>query len=238
MSYHRKRFAVVGTSAENQRIEHLLQQTTLDIPFSVQVGAKPHQENTIGHLGQLASIIRVHGVNEVVFSGKDVESKDIIDLMSQLDHQSLDFKIAPPESLSIIGSNSIDTSGDLFILNTNSILKPVNRRNKRTLDLLIVIISLLTLPITLCVQKMPMSFLKNLFNVCLGKKTWIGYAEMSDETLRLPKLKPGVLNVQSHMKELSTDPELALRLNMVYARNYKAFKDLRLIFSQWRKLGS
>lgn len=236
--HQRKRFALVGSASEIQRIEHLIQQTTFDVPFKVHVGVEPQQEKAVGHLSQLESIIRVHGVNEVVFSGKDVESKEIIDLMSQLDHRSLDFKIAPPESLSIIGSNSIDTSGDLFILDTNSILKPANRRNKRTLDLLIVLICVLTLPITLLLQRKPLSFLRNCVDVLRGKKTWMGYAKMPNDALRLPKLKAGVLNVQSHMKELSTDPELALRLNMVYARNYKALKDLRLIFSQWRKLGN
>jgi len=44
--------------------------------------------------------------------------------MHTLVSADVDFKIAPPESLSIIGSNSIDTAGDLYIIDVNSISKP------------------------------------------------------------------------------------------------------------------
>jgi len=56
--------------------------------------------------------------------------------MAQLgDSKKVSYKIAPPESMSIIGSNSIDTAGDLYVIDINSVSKDVNRRNKRVIDI-------------------------------------------------------------------------------------------------------
>ena len=49
--------------------------------------------------------------------------------------KGVEFKIAPPESLSIIGSNSIDTAGDLYVIDVNNVGRPENRREKRLLDI-------------------------------------------------------------------------------------------------------
>ena len=52
--------------------------------------------------------------------------------LTQLD---IEYKIAPPESISIIGSNSIHTAGDLYVVNINSISKRSNKRKKRVFDI-------------------------------------------------------------------------------------------------------
>lgn len=235
----RKRFALVGSLEEIDRIQYLLRQTSFDPPFTVKVNPSEDEDNSfVGHLSQLKEIIRVHRINEVVFSGKDLEAKTIIDQMSDLDHHYLDFKIAPAESLSLIGSNSIDSSGDLFILDTNSILKPANLRNKRTFDLLVCLLTILVFPIALVVQKQPLGFIKNWVKVAVGKSTWIGYAAMKESHLRLPKIKNGILSVRDGVANLPKDQDLAVKLNMVYARNYKVGKDLKTLLSSWRNLGT
>ena len=235
----RKRYALVGSMEEINRIHYLLRQTSFDAPYTVNVSLEGSGDSSyVGNLQQLKEIIRVHRINEVVFSGKDLESKTIIDQMSDLDHRSLDFKIAPAESLSIIGSSSIDSSGDLFILDTNSIIKPVNHRNKRTFDLLICVLAVLFLPFVLVLQKQPFGFVKNWFSVLFGKKTWVGYASMPDRQIRLPKIKKGVLTVIDGLKNLPEDHGLAVKLNMVYARNYKVGKDLKTLLTSWRNLGA
>ncbi|MGB1031669.1 MAG: glycosyltransferase, partial [Flavobacteriales bacterium] len=234
-----KRFALVGSMEEIDRIQHLLRQTSFDPPFAVKVSPESiNNTEYVGSLNQLKEIIRVHRINEVVFSGKDLESKTIIDQMSDLDHRSLDFKIAPAESLSLIGSNSIDSSGDLFILDTNSIIKPANQRNKRTFDVLICLLTLAILPVVLVFQKQPLRFIKNWFGVALGRKTWVGYEAMNEGRLRLPKIKKGVLSVSDGLLNLPKDPGVGVKLNMVYARNYKVGKDLKTLLSSWRNLGA
>lgn len=235
-----KRYALVGSDEEIDRIEHLMQQTRSGMPFRVHVavnGQGSSASNGVGNVSQLDEIIRVHKINEVVFSGKDLEAKTIIEHMSTLDHRGLDFKIAPPESLSIIGSNSIDASGDVFILDTNAISKSSNKRNKRTLDVILSLLLLMVSPIFMWFQKQPFGFLRNLFQVLFGRKTWVAYAESSTK-LRLPKIRNGVIPVNFKLKGLNSGGEVNERLNVVYARNYQVRKDLRLLFNAWRDLGA
>lgn len=235
-----KRYALVGSDEEIDRIEHLMQQTRSGMPFRVHVGVGDEvssASNGVGNVSQLDEIIRVHKINEVVFSGKDLEAKTIIEHMSTLDHRGLDFKIAPPESLSIIGSNSIDASGDVFILDTNAISKSSNKRNKRTLDVILSLLLLIISPIFMWFQKQPFGFLRNIFQVLFGRKTWVAYAESSTK-LRLPKIRNGVIPVNFKLKGLDSGGEVNERLNVVYARNYQVRKDLRLLFNAWRDLGA
>lgn len=50
--------------------------------------------------------------------------------MLKMVSSNVDFKIAPAESFSIIGSNSIETAGDLYTIDINSISRTQNVRKK------------------------------------------------------------------------------------------------------------
>ena len=100
--------------------------------------------------------------------------------MSELKDQQVDYKIAPPESLSIIGSNSINTSGDLYVIDINAITKMSNRRNKRLLDIIVSFVLLVLYPIDLFFVKNPLQLLVNLFSVLFSRKSLVGYTTYKD----------------------------------------------------------
>ena len=72
----------------------------------------------LGELARLEEILKIYKLNEIIFSAQDIQSKEIISYMSQIP-KSLEIKIAPSKSTFIIGSNSIHSQGDLYILNKN-----------------------------------------------------------------------------------------------------------------------
>jgi hypothetical protein len=158
--------------------------------------------------------------------------------MSELQNPNVDFKIAPPESLSIIGSNSINTAGDLYTLNLNSINKTINRRNKRSLDFISSILLLTSLPLTVFLTKKPIGYLRNIFLVMFARKTWVGYCYT--ETLdsdKFPRLKPGVLNPAAALSSKNLNESTLERLNLLYARDYKIKNDINIILKGFRHLG-
>jgi GT2 family glycosyltransferase len=234
-----KRFVVVGSSEEAARVENLLSQTMVT---AVNVGIVSPAEsvktdNHLGDISQLEEIITIYNVDEVIFCAKDLKSQQIIELMSGIERRSLDFKIAPPESLYIIGSNSIDTSGDLYILDVNSITRSENLRNKRLLDFFVTILLIATLPINLLVVRKKGGYLGNLVSVFFGRKSWVGYGEMSAEKqFRLPKIKRGIL---TPVDSLATKPgeDTANKLNVVYAKDYRVSNDFRILWKGFRNLG-
>ena len=231
-----KRFAIIGADDEVHRIQELLAQTVNPKVEVVSVASGAHLEKgQVGSDEQLEEIIRVHNVDEVVFSGKDVSAGRIIELMGRTNGMGVDYKIAPPDTLYMIGSNSIDTSGDLLMLETNGIHRPANRRNKRLFDVVSALLLLLTLPVSILPVSNKGGFISNLFAVLVGRKSWVGYARTAKSSGRLPGMQSGVISPATG-KQIEKE-ELIHKLNVIYARDYKVRKDLGLVWKYYRELG-
>jgi hypothetical protein len=232
-------FAIVGNADEIDRVSIIIQQTYLNIGTIVRINTGNNtEENFDGNLSQLSEIVRIWKLNSVIFCAKDVTSSDIIGTMSSMESDDIEFKIAPPETLYIIGSNSIDTSGDVYILDVNSIAKTNNQRVKRTFDVAASLVMLATLPIMVLAQQKPIGFLSNLIQVFIGKKSWVGFCSgTSSSTFKLPKIKSGVLHPLSHLAPIQRTEENIQKLNIVYAKDYKVSTDLSIVSKNWRKLG-
>jgi hypothetical protein len=186
----------------------------------------------------LNDTVRVHAIDEVVFCAKDVSSSDIISFMSSVSDGSLEFKIAPPESLYIIGSNSIETSGDVFILDVNSVSKKENRRSKRWFDFAACLVLLPVFPLVVVLQKKPVGFCSNWLSVLIGKKTWVGYNLQGHSAAQLPSLRPSVIHTNSHLAHSRLAPEQVLKLNILYAKDYRLSNDVRMLLRSYREWGS
>lgn len=232
-----KRFIIVGHADEATRVADLLHKTLINPSFIGLINVDQDAEKTngfIGSLNQINDIISIYNIDEVIFCAKDLPAQNIIDIMTQLQKKEVDFKIAPPESLSIIGSNSINTTGDLYVIDINSVGKPNNLRNKRLFDLLIAFILLPLIPAVMWIIRKPFGFLVNILRVLVGNRTWVGY---SSYNIALPGIKKGVLNPTDVLQNKKIDSDTALRLNMLYARDYKIGTDLNIIWKGFRNLG-
>lgn len=231
-----KRIVIVGSIEESDRVHQLLKQTTIKTSFVGYIctnKAEVRNKYDIGSIEQLPDYIKIYEIDEIIFCAKDISAQQIISLMLQMGNARVDYKIAPPESLSVIGSNSIDTSGDLYTIDVNSITKPENRRLKRTFDLAA---SILFLPFFVFMSlfiKQPLRFFRNIILVLVGKKSWIGYTD--HETL--PTVKSGVLTPSTVLgKDLNK--ETANRIDMLYAKDYKLSNDFKILFRGFKELGS
>jgi len=236
-----KRFVIIGEKEEAERVSELLQQTGMNPAFTGLVSFRHHRSNAngfIGHMGQIKEIITIHKINEIIFCAKDIPAQVIIDMMSNLKDEQVDYKIAPPESLSIIGSNSINTSGDLYVIDINSIIKRANRRNKRMLDFLVSLTLLIFYPVFLFLVKKPIGLFRNIFSVLFAWKSWVGFSPHTElEMHRLPEIKQGVLNPLDAFKHKHMPDEAIARLDLLYARDYKLTNDLNIVIKGYRNLG-
>jgi len=233
-----KRIAIVGDREEYDRVTGLLKETHIKPAFtgfvSTEEQAVTGEPGWLGYVDQLSEIIQIHQVQEIIFCSKNLSSQQIISQMLQLVSAEVDFKIAPPGSLSIIGSNSIDTAGDLYVIDFNSVSKPHNKRNKRVFDLLLSLLLLALLPIILLLQRKPFGFLSNLVRVLFGARTWVGYEAGADP--RLPLIKKAVLPPYAHLN--ISDTEARNRVNLSYSKNYRVENDLAIILKNFRSLGN
>lgn len=234
-----KRYAIVGSEEEVHRIEQLLIQTRVQEPWWVGVApSEMKSELHIGDINQLEEVIRVHNIDEVIFSGKDVSSAQTIDLMSSTASEGLDFKIAPSDTLYMIGSNSIDTNGDLFMLEANGIHKSANKRNKRVLDGVIALLLLVSLPFSILFVTKKWGFVKNIFAVLFGFASWVGYAKVTLQPQGLPPLRKAVLSSELGLPPGPKNEDTLMKMNMIYARDYRVRKDFILLVKHFKHLGN
>jgi O-antigen biosynthesis protein len=236
-----RRYAIVGDPEEAGRVAAMIQKSELEPGFIGMVhptGDGSHAEGFIGNISQLTEIVEIYNINEVIFCSRNLPPQDIIDQMSLLQKLGPEFKIAPPESLYIIGSNSINTSGDLYVLNLNSIARPHNKRNKLLFDYAVSFILLAALPVMLIVVRKPFRFLRNLFLVLSGIRTWVGYSgHQPDEHHRLPRIRKGVISTADTLRVKNPGPDLAYSLDLLYAKDYRLVNDMKAILRGIRKLG-
>jgi hypothetical protein len=245
---NKKRFAVVGEADEAKRVSNLLSQTSLQPGF---IGLISHESNSgkkdaafMGSIEQIKEIIDIYKIDELIFCAKNLSSEKIIDYMAQLGNSNVDFKIAPPETMYIIGSNSIDTSGDLYVIDFNSINKIANRRNKRLLDVITSLLFFLTSPLLCLLMKQPLNFILNCLRVLFGWRTWVGYMDVKEKEVsqphqkKLPILRKGVISSFEQIKNIENSNENIKRINLLYSKDYTVWKDLLLIIKGFRSLGN
>lgn len=233
-----KRIAVIGEEQEFIRVSALLKETSVKPSFLGFVSAEQngvHNAHYIGKFSQIDEIIKVHEINEIIFCAKDISSQFIINNMLTLVSSGVDFKIAPPESLSIIGSNNIDTAGDLYMIDVNSISKSSNKRNKRVLDVSLSLAILISSPVLIFQQKNKLNFYMNCFKVLFGFYSWVGYGKHVDKSL--PEIKPSVL-FPAMLSQVDLDYNKTKLVNLRYAKDYKTEKDLVIVWKCRSKLDS
>jgi O-antigen biosynthesis protein len=233
-----KRIAIVGHSTEATRVKNLLEDSQIQSELAgfIAIDNTDRGQNYIGQIEQLSEIIRINRINEIIFCAENISSAQIIRAMLDLTQLDVEYKIAPPESISIIGSNSIHTAGDLYVVNINAISKAGNQRKKRMFDIGVTVICLFLSPALLWFYNQKLNFINNIFSVLWGKKSWIGYIPNQKTTNNLPVLKPGILHPGDLFPELSLDDEKVIRLNMLYAKDYSISTDTEILFKGWRNL--
>ena len=234
-----KRIAIIGEEQEFNRVSALLKETQANPSFVGFVSAENngvHNPNYIGKIIQIDEVIKVHQINEIIFCAKDISTQFIINNMLTLVSSGVDFKIAPPESLSIIGSNNIDTAGDLYMIDVNSISKSSNKRNKRLLDIGVSILVLIFSPILFFIQEKKQNYFLNFLNVLFGFYSWVGYGKLTDKSL--PQIKRSILSPSMLISADIVDSDKVKLANLRYAKDYKVEKDILLIWKCRKKLGA
>lgn len=234
-----KRFAIVGTQEETDRVSNIIRQTNRGsfTITNVSPGSDFDNADYVGSIDQLKDIVMIYKINELIFCAKNLSSQLIISSMAMLD-PGTNCKIAPPESLYIIGSNSIDSAGDLYMLDVNAINRVNNKRSKRSIDIIFSLLFSIFSPILLFIVKEKANFIRNIFQVLFAKKSWVGYAESNVDTIhQLPYIKPGVLSPVSEFPN-STDPAFIIKMNIIYAKDYRTSIDIRIILKGLKLLGN
>jgi GT2 family glycosyltransferase len=236
----RRRIIIIGNKKESDRVYSILKQTQIkpELIGIVSPDEKNPKSDFIGNISQIRDIVEINKVDELIFCAKDMTSQSIIKTMLQFTDKNIDFKIAPPESLSVIGSNSINTAGDLYIVNFNTISRSLNRRKKRMLDISISLLLIISCPVSIFFVKNPLQYFVNVFAVLPGIYSFVGYYGTTGGLhTNLPNLKKGILSPLDGLNRKITNKKLIEKVNMLYAKDYKIINDLSILYKGFSCLG-
>lgn len=231
-----KNLLLVGSLAETQRAKHLLNEA--QVRKNIIGIVAPTIENQritnqyLGNLTQLPDLVRIYRIHEIIFCSKDILNKDIIRLMTELCKQDVIYKILPEGSQSIIGSHDKNARGELYTIDPRfRLAAPMHRRHKRLFDIILSLCLFTLFPVIVWIMLNKFNFIKNIFQVFIGNKTWVGYA--SEVTTRdLPKIAQAILSPRLALENtpLSNDRSTLEKLNFLYAKNYEFSDDLRFVY--------
>ncbi|MEO8591423.1 MAG: hypothetical protein ABI432_18730, partial [Flavobacteriales bacterium] len=229
----RQRILAIGGAEEAKHALALLWQTHFGL------GRQEHMDageaNAADAVQQVRRKIRRHGIDEVVFCAKDLEWGRIIELMEELRRSGAMFKIAQPAREFIIGPSSIESISDLHIMEQHAVHSSAGRRTKRIIDVFVALLLLLTAPLSIWFIDAKAGSIRNWWQVLLGRKSWVGYHRGNEGALKLPAIKRGILDP---LLENGPVSDLVVsRVNITYAKDYRAWDDLRLVIRGFRSLG-
>jgi GT2 family glycosyltransferase len=219
----KKRFGIIANAEEFNRIEELLGLTYPEIDHIQQINPSTDSLNTT----ELQDIIRVHQINELIFSAKDFGASNTIQLMADTANLSLEYKIAQPDTSYLIGSSSIDQAGAYYNLHFDALQLPANKRLKRLFDVLMSLIFLCLSPLLIWKYKNPQRFMRNLVQIALGQLSFVGIGTPSPSS---KKVKGFILRPQ-----FNQDQAFDLQA-FIYMKSYRLSYDLLSVWNQLHML--
>lgn len=239
-SDRKNKIFIVGEIDEAKRVSEILKQISTNINILGFISPNgTESEDYIGDIKQIDEIIKIFKADEVIFCSKNLSSEHIISRMLQLSDLNIKVKIAPEDSFSIIGSNSINLVEDMYTVDINSILSQSNRRLKIIFDLIFSLILLFTFPITMFLVESKTGFIKNIFRVLSLKKSWVGFYKSNFSVRKnKQKIKSGILSFADTFSSLEfLNEKIIYNLNISYAKDYKISSDIQIVLKAFKKLG-
>ncbi|MEP6597639.1 MAG: glycosyltransferase family 2 protein [Ginsengibacter sp.] len=228
---------VVGTPGEYARAHEIMQHCGMEENILGRVIVNGESEtNAIGNIGQIMQLVNMYPVKEIILCEGKLSFKKLIELVKVMPrHVRIMFHSSCSES--IIGSEGKDIAGRYVAPRSNfKLASVVDKRNKQLSDLIIALIFIISFPVHLLLKKKPGLFFKNVSDVFLQRKTWVGYATTLKE---LPSLKPGVLSVTGIPDFMNTLPQESLTsADIWYAANYTVWHDIHLVWKNYKFLSA
>ena len=232
---HRQTF-IAGTEKEFEEVNVIMQNAGMQERVLGRVDINGNKTNTIGNIEVLKQLLTTYSIKEVIFCEGQLSFKKIVEIIKDIPSR-VRIKFHASCTLGIIGSGNNKSRGSFISPDKKIILsQPISKRNKSLFDVVISVCFIITFPLHLFLQKTPGKFFKNVFDILFLKKTWVGYAFQEAD---LPKIKNGVLTTTGLPSSLNTLPrESLIASDKWYATDYEIWEDVRIIWRNYKLLGT
>ncbi|MCB9032441.1 MAG: glycosyltransferase [Chitinophagales bacterium] len=216
--FHRKKnyfsnnikFATVANNIEAENILNFIHKDKKQY-----IGNIFHSDTKTHYLGKtidVNEIVNAYHIDEIILSAKSLTSQEIIQTM-QLCSNNVHFKIAMEHA--IIGSDDKNKSGDIYTIDISyNLNKPIYKRLKRLLDILMCFVVIILFPLFL-ISKNSANWFKGIYLVLFKHYTWIGFDNINNNTIN-----KNIFSISSFDYN-------------EYIKNYTPFLDIQLLMKKF-----
>jgi GT2 family glycosyltransferase len=224
---------IAGTTEEFTETKNFLQQKGMEEKVIGRIAVNGDEKEFISKLVEVNKTAKSLNAQEIIFCAGKLSYTRIIEQVRQTEGR---FRVRFYAGESIVGSDARTARGETLTGETEfKIGRQGAQRTKRLLDLCFSFLSLVLFPLPLLLVKKPLRFFGNCAAVISGKKTWVGYLVKSN----LPALRTGILGANGQSIQEQTLPEESLyRMDYWYAKDYEPGQDIKIIFENYKYLGS
>ncbi len=231
-----KRLFIFGSQPEIKRVENILLSTLVDHEIKGRISGDEHYDSSYydGNFSKVLQLAEMEKVDEFVFCMKDLEWGAVMKLMKNAPKE-IEFKMAGDDHLSILGSKSKNTSGELYSVQfTYNLDQRSERIKKRIVDITFVFLFIIFFPVCILWQllvkrKDVQGLIQNMWEILKGNKTMVGYKRGDLKIEELPNVQKGYFEVGPKFIE---DQNLIHRANTIYAKEYSIWMDIELIVTK------
>ena len=153
-----RKAVIVAQENAYRQTASILRQVNYAPELSGRVSPDSEKHNALATLPEMKQLLYTTGVNEVIFCINGLSYSDVFEQMQHCG-STYEYKIHLPGSQSFVGSNSSNTSGDLYTIDRRFVLSDFSHvRNKRLVDIAGAILFLIFFPFSFFMVKKPGGF--------------------------------------------------------------------------------
>ncbi|MCS7012880.1 MAG: glycosyltransferase [Chloroherpetonaceae bacterium] len=227
----RKRVAVVGTGQAAMEVATKLQ-ADISKNYEVVGFVSPssdgmHHLQVLGRLDDVVDIVRINRLSELIFVASEVSNTAALAAIAKCSRSAVECKIVPSGLDVVIGKGSIESfSTAVPLVEVDLPLTRFSRQlSKRIFDLV------LWLPLTAVLLWRRHKPLSDIWEVLLGKKTWVGMSTVQRGTQasanHVAGWQEGVWSLAALQGAMT--PEQHEQANLFYAKNSSLGLDMEIL---------
>lgn len=228
---------IVGNTNEYSNAMHMMSSVGYGERVLGRIAIKSSEENVVGTLAEIKTIIKEFSINEILFCQGDLSYKTILSQINFINKPNISFRFHANKSNSIVGSDSKSTTGETLAYDTNFKLgTPYYNRMKRMVDVWVSTLVFMSFFVQFFLVKKPATLFRNAMLVLIGNKTWVGF---SFYQTKLPAIAIGIINPQGFVigKPYPVVNNVLKKTDYIYAKEYDWVNDFKIIFNHYKNLG-
>ncbi len=230
----RPRVLFVGGAKRKLDLEQLLAERNISPAIFI------HHENPSTASEQVKHLVDLHQINECVVDSSILSNAELMQIMEDIGRKCA-IKTFLAQGNFLVGSNSSLTQGEAYGGSVFQTANPVYVRQKRSLDILLPLLVLATLPVSALLffgagrGKLWMKILGQFLPLLTGRHTLVGYSPADAQEFNVPSMAAPIFDIRTGIPENLDVPQSAKALVINYAREATVGGDWKQLWKLSKK---